>query len=208
MCQIWCIFKKKWFIFFLRNESVKNSSRSMQKRMNLLVLPETTISDESDFCFQQKSVGITGSIFLCIWCYILMEPFSTFITNTPTFSGKMDIWEWRKYTVLSETYYIRDCDGIWSGSLRYLLADPLLLSQNLLNTYLNSSLSSLIVASKSSVSKSWRIWGPTNMPSLFVLWKNTLKNWKHGLVCFSDLVNCFIRPSFICSGGNFFLLLN
>ena len=38
MCQIWCIFKKKWLIFFLKNEALRNESVKVLLRQIMLIL--------------------------------------------------------------------------------------------------------------------------------------------------------------------------
>ena len=141
-----------------------------------------------------------------------MEILSTFITNIPHILWKIDRWEWRKLTFRDILH-----QRFWQHLIRFsTMHSHWLFScfpRNSLHTSLDARSISLIVASKFSLSKSWRIWGPTNTPSFIFaslfLWKITFRYWKHGLVCFSALVNYLIRSNFISKGcKSYFLYLN
>ena len=119
-----------------------------------------------------------GSIFIWISFYILMKPLSTFIINIPHI-----LWE-NGQMRMKDMYLQRHVASKILVAIDQVLHHAFSLTlfcfpRNPLHRSLNISSISLIVASKFLLFKSWRIWGPTDMPFLIltslVLWKITLR---------------------------------
>jgi len=89
-----------------------------------------------------------------------------------------------------------------------LYRGSLMLPTNLFTTSLNafhaSSSISVIASVKLSSIISFRICGPSNIPSLILACDNkenlVHKYWKHELFLSNALTNCFVIPSLVCKG--------